>query len=161
MSQSNSPHAIVIMYNGCDLSPEKFAEVSGVVVEYLRVNGITIPELTTGKCFNADDIANLMVSDDSFVEVKVESTKKVNANPVENALKYLSTRYSEYLHDLNMIPLIVRLDKDIQEDNETLVTALQIICEKTVTDSQLKKYGISNTMMNVMRQCYRYHVQGS
>lgn len=161
MSKNNSPHAIFIMYNGCDLSPEKFAEISGTVVEYLRVNGIAIPELTTGKCFNADDIAKLMINDDSFIEVKVESTKKVNANPVENALKYLSTRYSEYLHDLNMIPLIVRLNKDIQEDNETLITALQIVCEKTVIDSQLRKYGISNTMMNVMQQCYRYHAKGS
>jgi hypothetical protein len=149
------------MYNGCDLSPEKFAEISGTVVEYLRVNGIAIPELTTGKCFNADDIAKLMINDDSFIEVKVESTKKVNANPVENALKYLSTRYSEYLRDKNTIPLIVKLNKDIQEDDEILVTALQIICEKIITDNQLRKYGICNTVMNTMRQCYRYHVQGS
>ena len=154
MSKNNLPHAIVIMYNGCDLSPENFAEVSGIVVEYLRTNGIAIPELTNAKCFDANDIANLMVSDNNL-------HNNMNSDPVENALKYLSTRYSEYLRDKNMIPLIVKLNKDIQENNEILVTALQIVCEKIVTDNQLKKYGIGNTMLNTMRQCYRYHVQCS
>ena len=154
MSKNNLAHAIVIMYNGCDLSPEKFAEVSGIVVEYLRTNGIAIPELTNAKCFDANDIANLMVSD-------ADLHKNVNSDPVENALKYLSTRYSEYLHDLNMIPLIVRLNKEIREDNGNLITALQIVCEKTISHSQLKKYGINEVIMNAMQQCYRYHVQCS
>ena len=154
MSKNNLPHAIVIMYNGCDLSPEKFAEVSGIVVEYLQTNGIAIPELTNAKCFNANDIAKLMISDSN-------SHKNVNLDPVENALKYLSTRYSEYLHDSNMVPLIVRLNKEIREDNGNLITALQIVCEKTISYSQLKKYGINEAIMNVMQQCYKYNVQCS
>lgn len=154
MSKNNLPHAIVIMYNGCDLSPEKFAEVCGIVVEYLQTNGITIPELTNAKCFDANDIAKLMISDNN-------SHNNVNLDPVENALKYLSTRYSEYLHDLNMIPLIVRLNKEIREDNGNLITALQIVCEKTISHSQLKKYGINEAIMNAMQQCYRYNVQCS
>jgi hypothetical protein len=152
------------MYNGCDLSPEKFAEISGTVVEYLRVNGIAIPELTTGKCFNADDIAKLMINDDSFIEVKVESTKKVNANPVENALKYLSTRYKTFFSNRDTLALAFQLNKDlIQNSNDTvLINALKIVCEdETVYEPQLKKYGISRDALNTIQKWYCMSVHGN
>jgi hypothetical protein len=152
------------MYNGCDLSPEKFAEVSGIVVEYLRTNGIAVPELTNAKCFNANDIAKLMINDDNFVKVKVESTKKVNSDPVENALKYLSTRYKTFFSNRDTLALAFQLNKDlIQNSNDTvLINALKIVCEdETVYEPQLKKYGISRDALNTIQKWYCMSVYGN
>lgn len=162
MSQSNLPHAIVIMYNGSDIDESMFADLSAHIVDYIGHYGISIPEMTVIKYLDADAIAKLVVSDTASPETKSKREKKVD--PVENALKYLSVRYKTFFSNRDSLALAFQLNKDIiQNTNDTaLLNALKIICEdETVYEDQLKKYGISRDALNTIQKWYCMSVHGN
>lgn len=170
MSNNYEPCAIVVIYNGRKMTEEQFAALSANIVENLVNHGIAIPELTTAKFLDSSDIAKLLSGDDMCkVAVKVKDEKQ---DPVENALKYLSTRYKEFLGNSNMTPLTLQLSNDIQSSefskgigkkhDEALMNALYIVCdENTVFSPQLAKYGISDRVMNTIQQCYSFYAHSN
>lgn len=161
MSQSNLPHAIVIMYNGSDIDESMFADLSGHIVDYMRHYGISIPEMTVMKYLDADAIAKLEVSD--AVRPKTKGERQTKDDPVENALKYLSVRYKTFFGNRDTLALAFQLSKDIQNtDDVALLNSLKIVCEEeTVYEPQLKKYGISRDALNTIQKWYCMSVHGN
>ncbi len=139
MSQSNLPHAIVIMYNGSDIDENMFADLSAHIVDYIRHYGISIPEMTVMKYLDADAIAKLEVSD--AARSKTKNERQTKDDPVENALKYLSVRYKTFFGNRDTLALAFQLSKDIQNtDDVALLNSLKIVCEEeTVYEPQLKR----------------------
>ena len=156
MSQTNTPHAIVILYDGRDMSEEEYALFSATVVDLLSRAGIAIPELTTMVYKDAEELTKLLLKETANVR-KTKNGKDKKDDPVENALTYISTRYKTFFSNRDTLALAFQLNKDlIQNPNDTaLVNALKIVCEdETVYEPQLKKYGISRDALNTIQKWY-------
>ena len=157
MSQSNSPHAIVILYDGRDISEEEYALFSATVVDLLSRAGIAIPELTTMVYKDTEELTKLFLKETASTVKKAKNGKDKKDDPVENALMYLSTRYKTFFSNRDTLALAFQLNKDIiQNTNDTaLFNALKIVCEdETVYEPQLKKYGISRDALNTIQKWY-------
>ena len=155
MSQTNTPHAIVILYDGHDIREEEFASLAASIVDLLFNAGITIPELTTMVYKNAEELTKLLLKETANVR-KTKNGKDKKEDPVENALMYLSTRYKTFFGNRDTLALAFQLSKDIQNTNDVaLFNALKIVCEdETVYEPQLKKYGISSDALNTIQKWY-------
>ena len=163
MSQTNTPHAIVILYNGRDIREEEFASIAANIVDLLFNTGITLPELTTMTYKDSKDLAKLLLKETAS-KAKHETVKKDEKyDPVENALTYLSTRYKTFFGNRDTLALAFQLSKDIQNTNDVaLFSALKIVCEdETVYEPQLKKYGISRDALNTIQKWYCMSVHGN
>jgi hypothetical protein len=163
MSQTNTPHAIVILYNGRDIREEEFASLAASIVDLLFNTGITIPELTTMTYKDSKDLTKLLLKETAG-KAKHETAKKDEKyDPVENALVYLSTRYKTFFGNRDTLSLAFQLSKDIQNTNDVaLFSALKIVCEdETVYEPQLKKYGISRDALNTIQKWYCMSVHGN
>lgn len=156
MSQTNTPHAIVILYNGRDIREEEFASLAASIVDLLFNTGITIPELTTMTYKDSEDLAKLLLKETANTVKKTKNGKDKNESPVENALKYLSVRYKTFFGNTDTLPLAFQLSQDIRNSDDTvLLNALKIVCEdETVYEPQLKKYGISRDALNTIQKWY-------
>lgn len=163
MSQSNSPHAIVILYDGRDMSEEEYALFSATVVDLLSRVGIAIPELTTMVYKDTEELTKLFLKETASTVKKTKNGKDKKDDPVENALMYLTTRYKTFLGNRDTLALAFQLSKDIQNTNDTaLFNALKIVCEdETVYEPQLKKYGISRDALNTIQKWYCMSVHGN
>lgn len=163
MSQSNSPHAIVILYDGRDMSEEEYALFSATVVDLLSRAGIAIPELTTMVYKDTEELTKLFLKETASTAKKTKNGKDKKDDPVENALMYLSTRYKTFLGNRDTLALAFQLSKDIQNTNDVaLLNALKIVCEdETVYEPQLKKYGISRDALNTIQKWYCMSVHGN
>lgn len=155
MSQTNTPHAIVILYNGRNMSEEEFASLAANIVDLLSNAGITIPELTTMVYKDAEELTKLLTKETADAK-RAESVRDKKEDPVENALKYLSTRYGAFFVDTDTLGLAFQLSKDIQNQKDIALTnALKIVCEEeTVHVNQLKKYKISRDALNTIQRWY-------
>ena len=155
MLQNNSAHAIVILYDGRDMSEEEYALFSATVVDLLSRIGVAIPELTTMVYKDAEELTKLLLKETSNVR-KTKNGKDKKDDPVENALTYISTRYKTFLGNRDTLALAFQLSKDIQNTNDVaLFNALKIVCEdETVYEPQLKKYGISRDALNTIQKWY-------
>ena len=155
MLQSNSPHAIVILYDGRDMSEEEYALFSATVVDLLSRAGIAIPELTTMVYKDTEELTKLFLKETADAK-KADSVRDKKEDPVENALKYLSTRYGAFFVDTDTLGLAFQLSKDIQNKKDIALTnALKIVCEEeTVHITQLKKYKISRDALNTIQRWY-------
>ncbi len=162
MLQNNSAHAIVILYDGRDMSEEEYALFSATVVDLLSRAGIAIPELTTMVYKDAEELTKLLLKETANVR-KTKNGKDKKEDPVENALMYLSTRYKTFFGNRDTLALAFQLSKDIQNTNDTaLFNALKIVCEdETVYEPQLKKYGISRDALNTIQKWYCMSVHGN
>ena len=163
MSQTNTPHAIVILYNGRDIREEEFASIAANIVDLLFNTGITMPELTTMTYKDSKDLTKLLLKETAG-KAKHETVKKDEKyDPVENALTYLSTRYKTFFGNRDTLALAFQLSKDIQNTNDVaLFNALKIVCEdETVYEPQLKKYGISRDALNTIQKWYCMSVHGN
>lgn len=163
MLQNNSAHAIVILYDGRDMSEEEYALFSATVVDLLSRAGIAIPELTTMVYKDAEELTKLILKETANVR-KTKNGKDKKEDPVENALMYISTRYKTFFANRDTLALAFQLNKDlIQNPNDTaLVNALKIVCEdETVYEPQLKKYGISRDALNTIQKWYCMSVHGN
>lgn len=156
MSQTNTPHAIVILYNGRDISEEEFASFAASIVDLLFNAGITIPELTTMTYKDTEDLTKLLLKETAGTAKQTKDRKDEKEDPVENALKYLSFRYGTFFENRDVLTLAFQLNKDIQNAKDTpLFNALKIVCEdETVYEPQLKKYGISRDALNTIQKWY-------
>lgn len=157
MSQTNTPHAIVILYNGRNIGEEEFASLAASIVDLLFNTGITIPELTTMTYKDSEDLAKLLMKEAAGTVKKAKNERDKKDDPVENALKYLSVRYKTFFENRDVLALAFQLNKDIiQNSNDTaLLNALKIVCEdETVYEPQLKKYGISRDALNTIQKWY-------
>ena len=155
MLQNNSAHAIVILYDGRDMSEEEYALFSATVVDLLSRAGIAIPELTTMVYKDAEELTKLLLKETANVR-KTKNGKDKKEDPVENALKYLSVRYKTFFGNTDTLPLAFQLSHDIRNSDDTvLLNALKIVCEdETVYEPQLKKYGISRDALNTIQKWY-------
>lgn len=155
MLQNNSAHAIVILYDGRDMSEEEYALFSATVVDLLSRAGIAIPELTTMVYKDAEELTKLLLKETANVR-KTKNGKDKKEDPIENALMYLSTRYKTFFGNRDTLALAFQLSKDIQNTNDVaLFNALKIVCEdETVYEPQLKKYGISRDALNTIQKWY-------
>lgn len=155
MSQTNTPHAILILYDGHDISEEKFASIAAGIVDLLFNANVTIPELTTIVYKDTKELTNLILKETANVR-KTKNGKDKKEDPVENALKYLSFRYGTFFENRDVLTLAFQLSKDIQNTNDVaLFNALKIVCEEeTVYEPQLKKYGISRDALNTIQKWY-------
>ena len=155
MLQNNSAHAIVILYDGRDMSEEEYALFSATVVDLLSRAGIAIPELTTMVYKDAEELTKLLLKETANVR-KTKNGKDKKEDPVENALKYLSVRYKTFFGNTDTLPLAFQLSQDIRNSDDTvLLNALKIVCEdETVYEPQLKKYGISRDALNTIQKWY-------
>ena len=163
MLQNNSAHAIVILYDGRDMSEEEYAIFSATVVDLLSRNGVAIPELTTMVYKDAEELTKLLLKETANVR-KTKNGKDKKDDPVENALTYISTRYKTFFGNRDTLALAFQLNKDlIQNPNDTaLFNALKIVCEdETVYEPQLKKYGISRDALNTIQKWYCMSVHGN
>ena len=162
MSQSNSPHAIVILYDGRDMSEEEYALLAASIVDLLSNAGVAIPELTTMVYKDTKELTKLLLKETANVR-KTKSRKDKQEDPVENALMYLSTRYKTFFGNRDTLALAFQLSKDIQNTNDVaLFNALKIVCEdETVYEPQLKKYGISRDALNTIQKWYCMSVHGN
>ena len=156
MSQTNTPHAIVILYNGRDISEEEFASLAASIVDLLFNAGITIPELTTMTYKDTEDLGKLLLKEAAGTVKKTKNGRDKKDDPVENALEYLSIRYKTFLGNADTLPLAFQLSQDIRNPKDTvLLNALKIVCEdETVYEPQLKKYGISRDALNTIQKWY-------
>lgn len=155
MSQTNTPHAILILYDGHDISEEKFASIAAGIADLLFNANVTIPELTTIVYKDTKELTNLILKETANVR-KTKNGKDKKEDPVENALMYLSTRYKTFFGNRDTLALAFQLSKDIQNTNDVaLFNALKIVCEEeTVYEPQLKKYGISRDALNTIQKWY-------
>lgn len=155
MSQTNTPHAILILYDGHDISEEKFASIAAGIADLLFNANVTIPELTTIVYRDTKELTNLILKETANVR-KTKNVKDKKEDPVENALMYLSTRYKTFFGNRDTLALAFQLGKDIQNTNDVaLFNALKIVCEdETVYEPQLKKYGISRDALNTIQKWY-------
>ena len=156
MSQTNTPHAILILYDGHDISEEKFASIAAGIADLLFNANVTIPELTTIVYRDTKELTNLFLKETASTVKKTKNGKDKKDDPVENALMYLSTRYRTFLGNRDTLALAFQLSKDIQNTNDVaLFNALKIVCEdETVYEPQLKKYGISRDALNTIQKWY-------
>lgn len=156
MSQTNTPHAILILYDGRNISEEEFASLSAGIVDLLFNAGIAIPELTTMVYKDTEDLTKLFLKETASTVKKAKNGKDKKDDPVENALKYLSVRYKTFLGNRDTLPLAFQLSQDIKNSDDTaLFNALKIVCEdETVYEPQLKKYGISRDALNTIQKWY-------
>lgn len=156
MSQTNTPHAIIILYNGRDIREEEFASIAASIVDLLFNAGITIPELTTMTYKDTEELTKLLLKETASTVKKTKNGKDEKYDPVENSLKYLSTRYKTFFGNRDTLALAFQLSKDIQNTNDVaLFNALKIVCEdETVYEPQLKKYGISRDALNTIQKWY-------
>ena len=156
MSQTNTPHAIVILYNGRDIREEEFASLAASIVDLLFNAGITIPELTTLTYKDTEDLGKLLLKEAAGTVKKTKNERDKKDDPVENALEYLSIRYKTFLGNADTLPLAFQLSQDIRNPKDTvLLNALKIVCEdETVYEPQLKKYGISRDALNTIQKWY-------
>lgn len=156
MLQNNSAHAIVILYDGRDMSEEEYALFSATVVDLLSRAGIAIPELTTMVYKDAEELTKLLLKETASTVKKAKNGKDKKEDPVENALKYLSVRYKTFFGNTDTLPLAFQLSQDIRNSDDTiLLNALKIVCEdETVYEPQLKKYGISRDALNTIQKWY-------
>lgn len=162
MSQTNTPHAILILYDGHDMSEEKFASIAAGISDLLFNANVTIPELTTIVYRDTKELTNLFLKETANVR-KTKNGKDKKEDPVENALMYLSTRYKTFFGNRDTLALAFQLSKDIQNTNDVaLFNALKIVCEdETVYEPQLKKYGISRDALNTIQKWYCMSVHGN
>lgn len=162
MSQSNSPHAIVILYDGRDMSEEEYALLAASIVDLLSNAGVAIPELTTMVYKDTKELTKLLLKETANVR-KTKNGKDKKEDPVENALMYLSTRYKTFFGNRDTLALAFQLSKDIQNtDDVALLNSLKIVCEEeTVYEPQLKKYGISRDALNTIQKWYCMSVHGN
>lgn len=160
MSQTNTPHAIVILYNGRDMSEEEFASFAARIADLLFNADVTRPELITMTYKDAKDLTKLLLKETAGT---AKQTKHEKDDPVENALKYLSTRYKTFFGNRDTLALAFQLSKDIQNTHDVaLFSALKIVCEdETVYEPQLKKYGISRDALNTIQKWYCMSVHGN
>lgn len=156
MLQTNTPHAIVILYKGRNIEEEEFASLAAGIVDLLFNAGITIPELTTMTYKDTEDLTKLLLKETESTVKKAKNGKDKKNDPVENALKYLSVRYKTFLDNRDTLPLAFQLSQDIKNPDDTaLFNALKIVCEdETVYEPQLKKYGISRDALNTIQKWY-------
>lgn len=163
MSQTNTPHAILILYDGHDISEEKFASIAAGIADLLFSANVTIPELTTIVYRDTKELTNLFLKETANTVKKAKSRKDEKEDPVENALKYLSVRYKTFLGNRDTLPLAFQLSQDIKNSDDTaLLNALKIVCEdETVYEPQLKKYGISRDAINTIQKWYCMSVHGN
>ena len=163
MSQTNTPHAILILYDGHDISEEKFASIAASIADLLFNANVTIPELTTIVYRDTKELTNLFLKETAGTAKKTKNGKDKKDDPVENALMYLSTRYKTFFSNRDTLALAFQLSKDIQNTNDTvLLNALEIVCEnETVYEPQLKKYGISRDALNTIQKWYCMSVHGN
>lgn len=163
MSQTNTPHAILILYNGRNIGEEEFASLAAGIVDLLFNAGVTIPELTTMTYKDTEDLGKLLLKETASTVKKAKNGKDKKDDPVENALKYLSVRYKTFLGNRDTLPLAFQLSQDIKNSDDTaLLNALKIVCEdETVYEPQLKKYGISRDALNTIQKWYCMTVYGS
>lgn len=163
MLQTNTPHAILILYDGHDISEEKFASLAASIVDLLFNAGVTIPELTTMTYKDTEDLEKLLLKETASTVKKAKNGKDKKDDPVENALKYLSVRYKTFLGNRDTLPLAFQLSQDIKNsDDAALLNALKIVCEdETVYEPQLKKYGISRDALNTIQKWYCMSVHGN
>ena len=163
MSQTNTPHAIIILYNGRDIREEEFASLAASIVDLLFNAGITIPELTTMTYKDTEELTKLLLKETASTVKKTKNGKDEKYDPVENSLKYLSTRYKTFFGNRDTLALAFQLSKDIQNTNDVaLFNALKIVCEdETVYEPQLKKYGISRDALNTIQKWYCMSVHGN
>lgn len=163
MSQTNTPHAIVILYNGRNISEEEFASLAASIVDLLSNTGVTIPELTTMTYKDAEELTKLLLKETASTVKKTKSERQTKDDPVENALKYLSVRYKTFLSNRDTLALAFQLSKDIQNTNDVaLINSLKIVCEdETVYEPQLKRYGISRDALNTIQKWYCMSVHGN
>lgn len=155
MSQTNTPHAILILYDGHDISEEKFASIAANIADLLFNANVTIPELTTIVYRDTKELTNLFLKETASTAEKAKHENK-KEDPVENALKYLSTRYGEFFVNTDTLGLAFQLSKDIQNQKDVALTnALKIVCEEeTVRVTQLNKYKISRDALNTIQRWY-------
>lgn len=163
MSQTNTPHAILILYNGRNIREEEFASLAASIVDLLFNAGITIPELTTMTYKDTEDLGKLLLKEAVGTVKKTKNGKDKKDDPVENALEYLSIRYKTFFGNRDTLALAFQLSKDIQNTNDVvLFNALKIVCEdETVYEPQLKKYGISHDALNTIQKWYCMSVHGN
>ena len=163
MLQNNSAHAIVILYDGRDMSEEEYALLAANIVDLLSNAGVAIPELTTMVYKDAEELTKLLLKETASTVKKAKNGKDKKDDPVENALMYLSTRYKTFFSNRDTLALAFQLSKDIQNTNDVaLFNALKIVCEdETVYEPQLKKYGISRDALNTIQKWYCMSVHGN
>lgn len=163
MSQTNTPHAILILYNGRNIGEEEFASLAASIVDLLFNAGVTIPELTTMTYKDTEDLGKLLLKEAASTIKKTKNGKDKKDDPVENALKYLSVRYKTFLGNRDTLPLAFQLSQDIKNsDDAALLNALKIVYEdETVYEPQLKKYGISRDALNTIQKWYCMSVYGN
>ena len=156
MSQTNTPHAILILYDGHDISEEKFASIAAGIADLLFNANVTIPELTTIVYRDTKELTNLVLKETANTAKKADNVRDKKEDPVENALKYLSTRYGEFFVNTDTLGLAFQLSKDIQNQKDVALTnALKIVCEEeTVRVTQLNKYKISRDALNTIQRWY-------
>lgn len=156
MSQTNTPHAILILYNGRNIREEEFASLAASIVDLLFNAGITIPELTTMTYKDTEDLGKLLLKEAAGTVKKTKNGRDKKDDPVENALEYLSIRYKTFFGNADTLPLAFQLSQDIRNPKDTvLLNALKIVCEdETVYEPQLKKYGISRDALNTIKKWY-------
>ena len=156
MSQTNTPHAILILYDGHDISEEKFASIAAGIADLLFNANVTIPELTTIVYKDTKELTNLILKETASTVKKTKNGEKKKDDPVENALKYLSVRYKIFFGNTDTLPLAFQLSQDIKNPDDTvLLNALKIVCEdETVYEPQLKKYGIGRDALNTIQKWY-------
>lgn len=163
MSQTNTPHAIVILYDGRNIGEEEFASLAASIVDLLFNAGVTIPELITMTYKDTEELGKLLLKETASTVKKTKSERQTKDDPVENALKYLSVRYKTFFSNRDTLALAFQLSKDIQNTNDVaLFNALKIVCEdETVYEPQLKKYNISRDALNTIQKWYCMTVYGS
>lgn len=88
---------------------------------------------------------------------------KVETDPVENALSFIHGKYEEVLK--NGIAFAVALTRDIAEsryalskggaEDVLLTNALDILCSHDIPRALMKRYDITTSQINIIRQCYK------
>lgn len=161
---SNKQHCIIILYNGIDIPEIAENAIMEQLVQVLVDKKITIPELTTVVYKDSTGIATSLVNDAISVTARGKSGQESPVNPIDNALVYLKSRYSEELKDSNHTRLVIKMVSDIlahkdavekgQEGDTLLMHALEILNKTEFLYSEVAHHGISERALGTMRRVY-------
>lgn len=119
------------------------------------------PESITATFSDSESIARTIGKD--VLEAINGNVPKVEKDPVENALSFIHGKYEEVLK--NGIAFAVALARDIAEsryalskggtEDVLLTNALDILCSHDISRSLMKRYDITPSHINIIRQCHK------
>lgn len=145
-----NPHAIVIFYNGEEISEYI---LSRLVSELIGSGVVENAENVSASLLNCSDLSNAVVDKATDQKTTIKFDKE---DPVEQALIFISKYFEKSIGE--PVRFTINLSEALKSHYATpqLETACRIICDTTkFSRTMLYKYKMNETLIKTIKTVYR------